>query len=488
MGSKRFEIEKFNGKGDFGMWRKKMRAILVQHKCAKALGGEKDLLDSLSAKEKQDLMETAYSTIQLFGFKMDQSKSLEDNLDDFTNLNIELANADSNEALSDENQAIIVLNFLPNSYKDLKAAIKYGRDSLTLEDVLGALRSREMEMRSEKRASNGEGLNVRGRLERKDRSNKGREGYESADVLAVTTKESRGEWILDLGCTFHMCPRSDLFNTYQSIDGGKVLMGNDEAYKVIGIGTVKLKMFDGQIRTLSNVRLIPDFKRNLISLKKHHGLYSLIGSTITGSSTFSTPIEQDKAKLLKFSSGVHTSNGTLDYVHYDVWGPARVNSHGGNRYFITIIDDFSRKADAVTIACFLINRCPSTTIGLKTPKERWNGRPSKYDNLKVFGCTAYAHLDIGKLDPRAKKAPERYEYSDVAAYTWNTAMEESDFEPLNYHQAMMSDDSIRWKTAMEEEMSSLHHNKTWVLVKKPKSQKVVGCKWIFKKKHGLLRT
>ena len=181
-----------------------MRAILVQQKCAKALGGEKDLLDSLSAKEKQDLMETAYSTIvlnladnmlrqvndedtaakiwikleslymtkslsrkiylkeQLFGFKMDQSKSLDDNLDDFTKLNIELANADSYEALSDENQAIIVLNSLPDSYKDLKAAIKYGRDSLTLEDVLIALRSREMEMRSEKRASNGEGLNVRG--------------------------------------------------------------------------------------------------------------------------------------------------------------------------------------------------------------------------------------------------------------------------------------------------------------------------------------
>ncbi|KAL5580785.1 hypothetical protein UlMin_013227 [Ulmus minor] len=92
------------------------------------------------------------------------------------------------------------------------------------------------------------------------------EGYKSADVLAVRTKESRGEWILDSGCTFHMCPRRELFNTYQSIDGGKVLMGNDEACKVIRIGTIKLKMFDGQIRTLSNVRHIPDLKRNLISL------------------------------------------------------------------------------------------------------------------------------------------------------------------------------------------------------------------------------
>ncbi|KAI9186582.1 hypothetical protein LWI28_018815 [Acer negundo] len=481
MGSMKFEIEKFNEKCDFGMWRKKMKAILVQQKCAKALGGEKDLPATLSADEKQELKELAYSTIilnltdnvlrqvndedtaakvwnkleslymtkslsgkiylkeQLFGFKMDQSKSLEDNLDDFIKLNIELANVDSTEALSDENQAIIVLNSLPDSYKDLKAAIKCGRDSLSLEDVLGALRSRETEMRSEKKASSGEGLNVKGRTEKKNNSRKGRgksrsksrakgkrcfhcdkeghfrrdcperknkktqktqedgdaavvsdDGYESADVLTVSTKESHGEWILDSDCTYHMCPMRDLFAAYQSIDVGKVLMGNNVACMLIGIGSVKIKMFDSEIRTLTNVRHIPDLKRNLISLstldeagysfkgnegtlkiskgimavmkgQRCNGLYSLIGSTITGTSAVGTPLEQDKTKLwhmrlghvserglrelyrqgllcgdsigkldyrehciigkqtrLKFSTGVHTSKGTLDYVHSDV--------------------------------------------------------------------------------------------------------------------------------------------------------------------------
>ena len=50
-----------------------------------------------------------------------------------------------------------------------------------------------------------------------------------------------------------------------------------------------------------------------------------------------------KQTRLKFIIGIHISNGTLDYVHSNVWGPTRVNSHGGNRHFITIIDDFSRK-------------------------------------------------------------------------------------------------------------------------------------------------
>ena len=52
MGSSKVEIEKFDGRGDFNIWRKKMKAILVQQKCAKALGGEKDLLENMSATDK----------------------------------------------------------------------------------------------------------------------------------------------------------------------------------------------------------------------------------------------------------------------------------------------------------------------------------------------------------------------------------------------------------------------------------------------------
>lgn len=76
---------------------------------------------------------------RLFSFKMDSSKSLQENLDDFNVIIIGLANID--EVISDENQAIILLNFVPESYRDLRIAIEYGRTSLTLEDVLSALRS-----------------------------------------------------------------------------------------------------------------------------------------------------------------------------------------------------------------------------------------------------------------------------------------------------------------------------------------------------------
>ena len=35
--------------------------------------------------------------------------------------------------------------------------------------------------------------------------------------------------------------------------------------------------------------------------------------------------------------------------------------------------------------------------------EMWSGHPANYENLRIFGCVAYAHVKQGKLEPRAKK-------------------------------------------------------------------------------------
>ena len=43
-------------------------------------------------------------------------------------------------------------------------------------------------------------------------------------------------------------------------------MGNNMPCMTIGIGSIKIRMHDGIVRTLSNVRHVPDLKKNLISL------------------------------------------------------------------------------------------------------------------------------------------------------------------------------------------------------------------------------
>jgi len=54
--------------------------------------------------------------------------------------------------------------------------------------------------------------------------------------------------------------------TYQPIDGGNVLMENSIPCKTIGIGSIKIRMHDDIVRTLSNIRHVPDLKKKIISL------------------------------------------------------------------------------------------------------------------------------------------------------------------------------------------------------------------------------
>lgn len=73
----------------------------------------------------------------------------------------------------------------------------------------------------------------------------------------------------------------------------------------------------------------------------------------------------------------------------------------------------------------------------------------------------------------------------MIAYALFTAVELEDKEPKTFGETIQS--SRNWKAAMDKEMQSLKKNKTWVLVDKPKKQKVVDCKWISKLRMVLLR-
>ena len=50
-----------------------------------------------------------------------------------------------------------------------------------------------------------------------------------------------------------------------------------------------------------------------------------------------------KSHRITFGTGIHVSSRLFEYVHSDLWGPSRVKTHGGSSYFLTIIDDFSRR-------------------------------------------------------------------------------------------------------------------------------------------------
>jgi hypothetical protein len=69
----------------------------------------------------------------------------------------------------------------------------------------------------------------------------------------------------------------------------------------------------------------------------------LLDGATTGKFGFCEHCILGKQTRVKFGTAIHNTKGTLDYVHTDVWGPTKVPSLGGKHYFVTFVDDFSRK-------------------------------------------------------------------------------------------------------------------------------------------------
>ena len=89
--------------------------------------------------------------------------------------------------------------------------------------------------------------------------------YEVLSVTNIAKCRFSNEWIMDSGCSFHMSPYRDWFSTYD-IAGAAVLMSNNAASKVVGIGSIHIKMHDGIVRTLTDVCHVLDLKKNLIAM------------------------------------------------------------------------------------------------------------------------------------------------------------------------------------------------------------------------------
>ena len=101
-------------------------------------------------------------------------------------------------------------------------------------------------------------------------------------------------------------------------------------------------------------------------------------------------------------------------------------------------------AEAANTACYLINRSPSIPLNKKTPIEVWSGMPADYSQLRVFGCTAYAHVDNGKLEPRAIKCLFLGYGSGVKGYKlWNPETKKTFMSrSVVFNESVMFNDSL----------------------------------------------
>ncbi|KAL0320497.1 UNVERIFIED_CONTAM: hypothetical protein Sradi_5311200 [Sesamum radiatum] len=107
---------------------------------------------------------------KLFKYKLDLSKNIDDNIDEFTKL-IQDIMLTGDESI-DEYSPIVLLNAIPDTYSDVKSAIKYGRDTVNLETVITGLKSKEIDLKTNVPSQNHNEVNfVRSRGKYRDNRN-----------------------------------------------------------------------------------------------------------------------------------------------------------------------------------------------------------------------------------------------------------------------------------------------------------------------------
>ncbi|GJS98337.1 ribonuclease H-like domain-containing protein [Tanacetum coccineum] len=158
----------------------------------------------------------------------------------------------------------------------------------------------------------------------------------------------------------------------------------------------------------------------------------------------------------------HVSTELGELVHLDLWGPYKVTSREGFKYFLTIVDDFSRAVwatcsytpqqnriierkhrhllnvarsllfqggiplnmwtECVLTDAYLINRLPTSVLNEKSPYDLVYNRPPSLKHLRSFGCLDYATIlnNHDKFGSRSEKyALVRYSNSKKVYKLWS---------------------------------------------------------------------
>ncbi|XP_062089001.1 uncharacterized protein LOC133795564 [Humulus lupulus] len=140
----KFELEKFDGTNDFSLWRESLKGVLK----IEFRDYSKGLWDKMVKLCLKPFVSNKINLLErLYGFRMNLVMSLDEDIDKFNEIIVGLENIE--HKVNEESQEIILLRSLPMAYQEVKAAIKYSKDIISLDGVLGALKSKDFELKLE---------------------------------------------------------------------------------------------------------------------------------------------------------------------------------------------------------------------------------------------------------------------------------------------------------------------------------------------------
>ncbi|GFS61618.1 retrovirus-related Pol polyprotein from transposon TNT 1-94 [Trichonephila clavipes] len=181
------------------------------------------------------------------------------------------------------------------------------------------------------------------------------------------TEFDKGLWVIDTAATSHFCNDKSLFLDLKPITNMKMSLGTeDKSCPVEGIGTLRFRVkYKGSFHeiTLTDVLFNPKLRRNLLSGSRLESKGAhFVGTKVKNDSvkglprltdngkTHCIPCKLAKSKRVSFKkTGAVRSKRPLELLHMDLCGPMPTESQGGNKYFLSIIDDYSRKVNVFPI-------------------------------------------------------------------------------------------------------------------------------------------
>ncbi|GKA92265.1 retrotransposon protein, putative, ty1-copia subclass [Tanacetum coccineum] len=427
----KFDIKKFDGTGDFGLWRIKMCALLIQHGCEAAL---KVLPADMEAQTKAELNKKAHSAVilclanklylkkKLYTFYMLAGRKIFEHVDKFNKIVLDLANIEVK--FKDEDLALLLLTSLPASYKHFVDTLLYVREELTLEDMMATLNSKEIKERYKAEMDDGEGLYVRGRTDHRD---------------------SR--------CSYHMTPRLDILFDFLECDEGSVQLGDNRECKIRGTlekegYTVKLQ--SGKVKVIKGSRVI------LSRIRKDNCMYSLDGHAMAGELNASV---EEKGSLAQEGIGLYPQVQTRS-----IWKVQRVEAfeqlciESGIARHLKVVETPQQNGVAELMNRTLMDKKDTLKDSGVDQEDGDDEDARDQETDQILDLTDYQLAQ--DREPRTRTKPLRFrDESSMVAYAFVVAEEEDTHGPLTYQEAE--------------------------LVDHPAGQKLVSCKWMFKIKEGI---
>ncbi|KAI0523135.1 hypothetical protein KFK09_005525 [Dendrobium nobile] len=211
--------------------------------------------------------------------------TIDEHLNDFTKLLANLLNLDKEDG--DEDKTLLLLNSLPDEYEKCMMMLIHGKEVMNYIEVIDAFLNHgfwHWDKKSTKMYSTEALISQQGRSEKKKKGD-----------------NKHG-------------------NTYWELDSGVVTMGNYQAYRICRVGSIFIRMHDGIVKELTDMRHVPDTRKNLLSVgasktKGYKGfkLYNPVKKKIV----IIKDVTFDEASMLKLrdSEQDESSTETIDVLH-----------------------------------------------------------------------------------------------------------------------------------------------------------------------------